>query len=243
MNHVLVFLDVRVRIIDVEVQAAVVQQDNYERVQLAYWMIWLLFLDVSLVSIDQEKALTKLDVMHVAHKSVLAVSDSTSEIGDTEASVNKLGKHDEYSNFEEQSASVQVVGLNGFQVLDELSLFLHEASFLFAAMLLQVITYFFQMSVAKDVVLGEQVLHFVCSFFVSFLIFDGFLLGVSFWLLLLVSLLGSGATTFELEVIIIILEYFLWWLLLASLLKRAQTEINLVRVELILINIGQSVHK
>ena len=75
-------------------------------------MIWLLLLNIALISINQENALAELYIVNVADQPVLTVSDSAAEVGDTEAGVNELQRHNKYAYLEEQSASVQVVSLD-----------------------------------------------------------------------------------------------------------------------------------
>jgi hypothetical protein len=74
--------------------------------------------------------------VHITHQAVLTITKSASEIAHAENSVDKLREHDKDADFEKDSACFQVRTLHGFQTLDKLSLFFHEASFFFAAMLL-----------------------------------------------------------------------------------------------------------
>lgn len=161
-------------------------------------MVWLLLLNISLISINQENALTELYIVNVADQTILTVSYSTPEISDTEARVNELQRHYKYAYLQEQSASVQVVGLDLLQVLHKLCFFLHEACLLFASMLLELVSHVFKMSVPKDIVLCKESSYFVSCLFICSLLISSLLLRIPLSLRLPISLLRSGATTFKL---------------------------------------------
>lgn len=74
--------------------------------------------------------------MHITHQAVLTITKSASKIAHAENSVDKLREHDKDANFKKDSACFQVRTLHRFQALYKLSLFFHEASFFFAAVLL-----------------------------------------------------------------------------------------------------------
>ena len=93
--------------------------------------------------------------MNGADQIIFAVTNTTSEVYDTEAGEDELDNQNSNGNLQQCDTCVKMEILNLFQLFDEVSFFLHEPGLLFGAMLLHLVTNFLEMGVAENVFVVE----------------------------------------------------------------------------------------
>ena len=93
--------------------------------------------------------------MNGADQIILTVTNTTSEVYDTEAGEDELDNQNSNGNLQQCDTCVKMEILNFFQLLYEVSFFLHEPSLLFRTMLLHLVTNFLKMGVAENVFIVE----------------------------------------------------------------------------------------
>lgn len=143
MDHMWAFNE----IIHKSVETSIVKADDQESIDCANRVIWLGFFNVGVVCADKDKRLNNLDVVEVANKTILAVSNSTFKINHTKDAVNELDKVNKTANLEELDASFLVLFLDLSEFLHKFSFFLHETCLLFATVLLHVFTNSFDIGI------------------------------------------------------------------------------------------------
>ena len=73
--HVAVFANLN--LVDILIQATVVQKNDQECVQGSYGVIWLFLFNIAIVGVDQKQALTKLDVVDATNEIIFATADDS----------------------------------------------------------------------------------------------------------------------------------------------------------------------
>jgi vacuolar-type H+-ATPase subunit D/Vma8 len=91
---------IRVKLIDVLIEATEVQQNDKERVQGAYWVIWLAFFDVSEIGIYQEQSLCKLNEVHTTNETIFTVSKPTPKVDNAECREAELTNQNTYRHLQ-----------------------------------------------------------------------------------------------------------------------------------------------
>lgn len=189
----------------ISVKGSIIKWNSNKSIQCRHWMVWLIFLNVTPIFIDEEKSLQKLDIMNETNKLVSSIAiwfgTEASKINDTKNSKDHLNGVNNNSNLHEYLTSLNMIFLNPFHGFDEVFFLVHEWLLFFVTIL-----YF---------------LNFLRSIYaLSFrvLVFDD----VSFFLLLLLFLRFSFAsgTTFLLRNIrrwvdiwfSMLFTMFLWYL-------------------------------
>jgi len=93
-------------------------------------MIWLIFLNISPVLIDEKKSLHKLDIMNEANKLVSSISiffgTETSKINDTKNCKDHFNGIKDNSNLHEYLTSFNMIFLNYFHGFYEVFFLIHE---------------------------------------------------------------------------------------------------------------------
>lgn len=92
-------------------------------------MSWLLFLNIVGVGTVNLEALDQLDVVHAAYQMILAVSHATSEPKHAYQCINRCKEEEEFAQFHQTNAYLQIIILDKLQSLVEL-LLLEHVSFL-----------------------------------------------------------------------------------------------------------------
>jgi hypothetical protein len=128
VDHILWISRIKDRIISVK--RPIIKCNGNEGVQSGHWMIWLIFLNISPVLIDEKKSLQKLDIMNEANKLVSPISiifgSETSKINDTKNSKDHFNGIKHNSNLHEYLTSFDMIFLNSFHGFYEIFFLIHE---------------------------------------------------------------------------------------------------------------------
>lgn len=93
-------------------------------------MVWLIFLNISPIFINEEKSLQKLDIMNETNKLVSPISiffcTKTSKINDTKNSKDHLNSINNNGDLHEYLTSLNMIFLNPLHRLDEVFFLIHE---------------------------------------------------------------------------------------------------------------------
>ncbi len=128
MDHILRISWIKDRIISVK--RPIIKWNSNESIQSGHWMVWLIFLNISPVLVDEKKSLQKLDIMDKTNKLVSPISirfgSETSKINDTKNSKDHFNGINNNSNLHEYLTSFNMIFLNSLHGFNEIFFLIHE---------------------------------------------------------------------------------------------------------------------